>query len=111
MISSYAWIMPAVTTVCWILSWWGSWRMRWIVLAAGAGASVLCYFIAFRAPGGQIDPAHGCPMLAGCGSWDRVYWLEAGVINLGFVIVLLVVTAVVGAITKLVRGSAVRRPV
>ena len=109
MISGYAWILPVVTTVCWILSWWGSRWLRWVVLAAAAAASVLCYFISFQAPGGLIDPAHGCPMLAGCGSWDRVYWLEAGVFNLGCVIVLMIVTPMVGAIAKLLQGSAARR--
>jgi hypothetical protein len=109
MINGYVWILSAVTIGCWILSWRGSGWLRWGVLAAAAVASVLCYFISFQAPGGLVDPAHGCPMLAGCGSWDSVYWLEAGLINLGCVIVLMVVTPVVAAITKLLRGSAARR--
>jgi hypothetical protein len=97
MISGWVWILPAATMVCWILSWRGSRWLPWCVVSGALVASVLRYFISFHVPGGVIDPAHGCPMLAGCGSWDPVYWFEAAVFNLGCVIVMTVVTPVVHA--------------
>ncbi|WP_329457035.1 hypothetical protein [Streptomyces sp. NBC_01497] len=97
MITGYVAILPAATLVCWILSWWKSRWLRWGVLGGAAVASVLCYFISFQAPGGVVDPAHGCPMLAACGSWDGVYWLETGVFTFVLVIILWIVTLVVNA--------------
>ncbi|MGQ4514648.1 hypothetical protein [Streptomyces sp. DW26H14] len=97
MITGYVFVLPAATLAGWFLAWRGSRWLPWGVLAVAVVASALCCVMSFHAPGGVTDPAHGCPMLAGCGSWDRLYWLEAAVFNLGCVIVLTIVTPVVSA--------------
>jgi hypothetical protein len=111
MISGYVWILPAATTVGWILSWWGSRRLRWGLLAAAVVVSVLCLVISYQTRGTPISPDSDCRPAFQCMDWDPIYWVEAGLIGLGCIIVLVVVTVVVEAINKLVRSSAARRSV
>ncbi len=84
MISGYVWTLPAVTIVGWILSWWGTRRIRWCLLSAATVISVSCLVIGDRDKGPQISPGTiGCSPALNCMDWRGIYWLEAGLI--GFV--------------------------
>jgi len=94
-VSGYVWILPAVTIVGWIVSWWGTRRIRWCLLSAATVVSVACLVIGYRDKGPRISPGTvGCSPALECMDWRGIYWLEAGLIGFVCCLVLLIVTTV-----------------
>jgi len=108
MISGWGWILPAVTVVGWILSWWGTQSMRWGLLAVAPFISLLCIVTGFLIAGPLSPPAPpGCPGVAACTNVVPVYWWQSGLYGLVCAVALIVVTTVVEAIVWIAhRASA-----
>ena len=112
MTSGYTWILPAVTAVGWILSWWGPRRVRWVLLSVAALVSVLCVVVGALTKGPPADPDEiGCSSALACMDWEPIYWVVAGLIGLACCVVLLALTAVVEIGIRIGHGvSAKVRP-
>ncbi len=60
-VPDYVFTLPAVIAAGWILSWWGTQRIRWVLLSAAAVVSVLCIVIGFQTKGPPVTPQNvGC---------------------------------------------------
>ncbi|WP_405863155.1 hypothetical protein OG407_32850 [Streptomyces sp. NBC_01515] len=95
MISAYVWILPALTTAGWILSWWGPRWIRWSLLAAAAVISVLCVAIAGLTKQPPARPENiGCSPALECADWHPVHWFEAGLFGFACCVLLLIPTIV-----------------
>jgi hypothetical protein len=97
-VSNYVFIVPAVITVGWVLSWWRSWLVRWALLFTAATISVLCVVGSSLGPAPQVTPPGHC--LAGqiqCMPPPQgpIDWFAAGLVGFAWCVVLLVVTLVV----------------
>ncbi|MFF0010240.1 hypothetical protein [Streptomyces sp. NPDC005374] len=109
MISVSLWILPTVTVVGWILSWWGARWIRWGLLFAGIVVSVLVVVTGFALPVPPLPPNSGCTReQVQCMDSRPVPWLEAGLIGFGCCAVLLVVTVVADILLLL--ATLRRRP-
>jgi len=94
-ISSYVWILPAVIAAGWVLSWWGTRRIRWGLLSAAAVVSALCVTNGFLTKGPPVTPQTvGCSPAFECMNWGPIYWIEAGLIGFACCVVLTLVTLV-----------------
>ncbi|MGW4197913.1 hypothetical protein [Streptomyces sp. NPDC005004] len=98
-ILGYVFTLPAVILVGWLLSWWGSRRVRWIMLGAGAVVSVLCVAVVLRSAGPPPAPrAVGCRPLLACTDPRPGFVAIGGAIGLGCCVVLLLLTIGVEAL-------------
>ncbi|MEU6245163.1 hypothetical protein [Streptomyces sp. NPDC047024] len=99
MILVYVFTLPALIVVGWLLSWWGSWRVRRIVLGAGAVVSVLCVLAVLRSAGPPPTPrTAGCRPLLACTDLGPGFVAMGGVIGLVCCVVLLLLTIGVEAL-------------
>ncbi|MBP0461040.1 hypothetical protein JFN87_26765 [Streptomyces bomunensis] len=86
-------VLPAVIVVAWILSWWGTRRVRWILLSAAAVVSVLCAVLGLHAMGPSADPRTvGCSPAVACMDTRPLFLLAAGLLGAGCCLVLLILT-------------------
>jgi hypothetical protein len=121
MTSGYVWILPALIAAGWILSWWGSRRIRWGLLFVAVVISVLCVAFGFHTYGGTPSVpedlrTHGvtfssddlrCSPFFECMDRYPVYWMMTGLIGSVCCVALTLVTSVVDIITWFNRrGSA-----
>ena len=95
-VPGYVFILPAVIVVGWILSWWGTRRVRWVLLSAAAVVSVLCVVIGWHAMGPSADPRTvRCSSTWACMQPGSLYLFAAGLVGFGCCLVLLIL-AIVG---------------
>ena len=107
LISGYAWIVPAVTAVGWVLSWWGPRRIRWGLLSASAVVSVFCVLVGVLGMGPPVSPEDvGCSSPMACMDWSPIYWVVAGLIGFVCCGALAVVTVVVEIVVRTGRGAS-----
>lgn len=98
-VPDYVFILPVVIIAAWILSWWGTRRVRWILLSAAAVVSVLCVVLGWHAMGPPVDPRTvGCSPALECMDARPLYLLAAGLLGVGCCLVLLILTLVGEAI-------------
>jgi hypothetical protein len=105
----YDWILPAVTSVCWLLSWPAPRSVRWGVLTAGVVLSILCIPVAMFVPTAQPSPDNHCRPLIECSSPDPLYWAMAGVIGFVSCLALIALTLVIEGIAAAARWVFRRR--
>ncbi|MEW2129330.1 hypothetical protein [Streptomyces sp. NPDC005435] len=94
-ILGYILTLPALIVVGWLVSWWGSPRVRRIVLGAGAAVSVLCVLAVRQsaAPPAQTPRPPGCSAALACvGDLRPGFVALGGVIGLVCCVVLLLLT-------------------
>jgi hypothetical protein len=100
-------ILPAVTLMGWIASWWGSRRLRWILLSIAAGMSVLCAVIGQDATGPGPDPQTiGCSPAFACADLRPVFVLVSGLLGLVCCLALAVLTLVVEFVVRVRRKAS-----
>jgi hypothetical protein len=98
-VPDYVFILPVVIIGAWILSWWGTRRVRWILLSAAAVVSVLCVVFGRHTMGPPADPRTvGCSPAVECMDARPLYLFAAGLLGVGCCLVLLVLTLVGEAI-------------
>jgi O-antigen ligase len=111
MISGYAWILPAVIAVGWILSWWGARWIRWSLLATGVVVSVLVFVTGFHVSSPPLSPDSGCTReQVQCMDGRPIPWLEAGLFGFACCVLLLIVTTVADIVIRLENRSSVESP-
>ncbi|MFD8911780.1 hypothetical protein [Streptomyces sp. NPDC059575] len=99
MILVYVFTLPALIVVGWLLSWWGSWRVRRIVLSGAAVVSLLCAVIGWQSMGPPSTPQSiGCRPALACLDMRPVFVVADGVSGLGCCFVLLLLTIGVEAL-------------
>ncbi|MYS21778.1 hypothetical protein GA0115240_135237 [Streptomyces sp. DvalAA-14] len=92
-VPDYVFILPVVIIAAWILSWWGTQRVRWILLSAAAVVSVLCVVFGWHVRGPSVDPRTvGCSPAVECMDARPLYLLAAGLLGIGCCLVLLILT-------------------
>ena len=88
-------ILPAMIFAGWIPTWWGSRRLRWILLSTVAVVSALCVVIGWQATGPPTDPRTvGCSPAIQCMDFSSLYVVVAGLLGLACWVALLVLTLV-----------------
>ncbi|WP_018547490.1 hypothetical protein [Streptomyces sp. LaPpAH-108] len=106
----YLLTLPTAIVVGWLLSWWGSRRVRRIVLGAGAVVCVLCVVVIFQSTGPPSPPrADGCSSALACTDLRPGLVALGGVIGLVCCFVLLLLT--IGVEAGLARARRRRRAV
>jgi hypothetical protein len=94
-VPNYLFILPAVIVAGWILSWWRTRRVRWILLSAATLVSVLCVVIGWQAMGPPVDPRTiSCSSALACFDPRPLYPVVAGLLGLACCVALLVLTLV-----------------
>lgn len=95
LIPIFVFILPAVIVVGWILSWWRTRRVRWVLLTAAALISVLCVVIGWHVMGPPVDPhTIGCSPAFECMDVRPLYPIETGLLGFACCVALLVPTLV-----------------
>ena len=105
-ISGYAWILPAVIAVGWIVAWWGMRWIRWGVLGTGVIVSVLVFVAGVHVSSPPLPPHSGCTrQQVQCMDGRPIPWLEAGVFGVACCVLLLCVTLVAEVVLLLANRS------
>ncbi|MET8814653.1 hypothetical protein ABZW47_21900 [Streptomyces sp. NPDC004549] len=95
----YLLTLPTVIVVGWLLSWWGSRRVRRIVLGAGAVVSVLCVVVTWQSMGTPPTPGtDGCSSALACTDLRPGLVALGGVLGVVCCVVLLLLTIGVEAL-------------
>ncbi|MFG2963942.1 hypothetical protein ACGFZS_11770 [Streptomyces sp. NPDC048288] len=95
----------------WILSWWGPPRIRSILLSVSAVVAVLCLAVGNLTKGEPVSPEDAsCSPAFTCMYWHPIYWVEAGLIDFGCCLALLVVTVLVDTVVRLGRRAFAGSP-
>ena len=109
MTDGYDWILPAVTIVCWILSWLGPRGLRWGLLTVATVLSILCFPLALLMPATPVSPSSNCRPVVECTSLSPLYWGMAGLIGFVCCIALSILTLAIDAIMAALGWSSRHR--
>lgn len=102
-VGGYAWILPALITVVWCLSWRGSARLRWGLLAVSGVVSALLFGTGYLIPVAP-GPPPVCSSQFACDPAAGVFWIVVGVYGFAWFLVLLIVTCAIGLVRATIRA-------